>query len=77
MLVYYEFHESMATAIAREKRLKKWNRLWKLRIIEEMNPEWRDLYDEFNNALHDGPADSARLRKTDRVVLPGSPPPGG
>jgi putative endonuclease len=36
----------MAGAIAREKKLKKWNREWKTRLIEERNPEWRDLYDE-------------------------------
>jgi putative endonuclease len=45
MLVYYELHASMANAIAREKQLKKWNRKWKLKIIEEVNPEWNDLYD--------------------------------
>jgi len=43
-LVWYERHETMESAILREKRIKKWNRLWKLRIIEEMNPEWDDLY---------------------------------
>ena len=45
-LVYYEQSESMASAIEREKRLKKWNRKWKLDLIEKENPEWRDLYDE-------------------------------
>ena len=45
MLVWYELHEDMESAIIREKRLKKWNREWKLRLIEEMNPEWKDLYD--------------------------------
>ncbi|MCG2594710.1 GIY-YIG nuclease family protein [Ramlibacter sp. XY19] len=45
-LVYYELHGDMEHAIVREKRLKKWNRLWKLRLIEERNPEWRDLWDE-------------------------------
>ena len=44
MLVWYEQHATAATAIYREKQLKNWNRLWKLRIIEEMNPDWRDLY---------------------------------
>jgi len=44
MLVWYEQHATADTAIYREKQLKNWNRLWKLRIIEEMNPEWRDLY---------------------------------
>jgi putative endonuclease len=45
-LVWYESHESMESAIAREKALKYWQRQWKIRIIEQMNPEWRDLYDE-------------------------------
>jgi putative endonuclease len=45
MLVYYELHDDMESAIAREKALKKWNRRWKLRLIEEMNPEWKDLYE--------------------------------
>ena len=45
-LVYYEAHDSAEAAIQREKQLKKWNRAWKLRLIEGMNPEWRDLYDE-------------------------------
>ena len=43
-LVWYELHETMASAILREKRIKSWKRLWKLRIIEEMNPEWENLY---------------------------------
>lgn len=45
-LVYFEQHERMEDAILREKQLKKWNRSWKLRLIEERNPQWRDLYDE-------------------------------
>ena len=45
-LVYYEHHETMAEAIAREKQMKKWRRQWKLRLIEEKNPDWRDLYAE-------------------------------
>ncbi len=43
-LVYYEVCTDAATAIWREKRLKKWNRAWKIRLIESKNPEWRDLY---------------------------------
>jgi putative endonuclease len=42
-LVYFEVHADMYEAIQREKRLKKWNRAWKIRLIEEMNPDWRDL----------------------------------
>lgn len=44
MLVYYEQHATMDSAITREKQLKKWNRAWKLRVIEECNPQWRDLW---------------------------------
>ncbi len=44
-LVYYEIHADAQTAISREKQLKKWRRAWKLRLIEEMNPPWNDLYD--------------------------------
>jgi putative endonuclease len=43
-LVYYELHDDMENAILREKRIKKWNRAWKLRLIEEKNPDWNDLY---------------------------------
>ncbi|SYZ72553.1 conserved hypothetical protein [Candidatus Zixiibacteriota bacterium] len=45
-LVYYEVFGEAADAILREKRLKKWNRKWKLRLIESVNSDWRDLYDE-------------------------------
>jgi putative endonuclease len=45
-LVCYEMHADMMTAVTREKQLKKWNRAWKLRLIEERNPEWRDLWEE-------------------------------
>jgi len=41
--VYYQETEDILSAIQREKQLKKWNRLWKQRIIEEMNPDWKDL----------------------------------
>jgi putative endonuclease len=46
MLVYVEQHDGMYEAIQREKQLKKWNRAWKIRLIEEKNPEWRDLSSE-------------------------------
>jgi len=45
-LVYYEIHERMDNAILREKQLKEWNRNWKLRQIVDMNPNWKDLYDD-------------------------------
>jgi len=44
-LVYFEKHDNPEHAIAREKRLKKWNRAWKIRLIEKNNPDWTDLYD--------------------------------
>ena len=43
-LVYFEQHTEIEAAIHREKRLKKWNRAWKIRLIEESNPNWDDLY---------------------------------
>ena len=45
-LVWYEQHDTMESAITREKALKKWNRDWKLRLIEASNPDWRDLWPE-------------------------------
>jgi putative endonuclease len=42
-LVYYEIYFDMRTAIEREKCLKKWNRVWKINLIESMNPQWEDL----------------------------------
>ena len=44
-LVWYEVHETMESAISREKALKKWNRAWKIELIEKDNPLWLDLYD--------------------------------
>ena len=43
-LVFYEAHNNIEEAITREKQLKKWNRAWKIRLVEELNPEWDDLY---------------------------------
>ena len=43
-LVWYELHDSMNSAIIREKRLKNWKRKWKLELIEKGNPKWLDLY---------------------------------
>ena len=45
-LVWYELHDSMESAITREKAIKEWKRQWKLELIERMNPEWKDLYPE-------------------------------
>jgi putative endonuclease len=43
VLVWFEIHDTMESAILREKRIKKWNRDWKIRLIEEENPQWLDL----------------------------------
>ncbi len=44
-LVYLEKHDTAESAITREKQIKKWNRAWKLKLIEKENPQWKDLYD--------------------------------
>jgi putative endonuclease len=46
LLVYYEMHGDIVSAITREKQLKKWRRAWKVRLIEESNPAWDDLWEE-------------------------------
>ena len=46
MLVWFEQHATMESAILREKRIKKWNRAWKLELIEKDNPDWRDLAED-------------------------------
>ena len=47
-LVWYEVHGTRETAFQRERQMKKWNRLWKIELIETMNPGWHDLYDGLN-----------------------------
>ena len=46
LLVWYEQHAKMLSAISKEKAMKKWSRAWKLEEIESLNADWRDLYDE-------------------------------
>jgi len=46
MLVYYEQHDTAVAAIQREKNIKHWSREWKIDLIQSMNPEWRDLYND-------------------------------
>jgi putative endonuclease len=46
MLVYFEQTNDIRTALQREKRLTKWNRKWKIELIEKSNPKWLDLYDK-------------------------------
>ena len=49
ILVWYEHYGDVREAIAREKQLKKWERRWKLELIERLNPEWQDLDETLNN----------------------------
>lgn len=51
-LVWYEHHPSMASAIHREKRLKKWQRAWKFNLITSFNRDWRDLHDEIDSNVN-------------------------
>ena len=51
VLVYYEVHENMYSAITREKHLKKWKKEWKIQWIEQMNPSWRDLYHDIVRSM--------------------------
>ena len=60
LLVWYAAYEDLQEARQRELQMKKWKRQWKLSTIEQMNPEWRNLYDQANNEILDGPADLAR-----------------
>ena len=61
-LVYFEIHNDIDRAILREKQIKKWNRDWKINLIERINPDWIDLYDELNGWI------DFRLRGHDKVV---------
>ena len=47
-LVWYEAHDLRETAFQRERQMKKWNRIWKIELIEAMNPGWHDLYERLN-----------------------------
>ena len=79
LLVYYEMHGSMPDAIAREKQLKKWNRAWKYRLIELMNPEWKNLFDPATSAIEFGSTDtgSLNIEQVPNSGLDGSPPARG
>jgi putative endonuclease len=78
-LVYYEMQLDLKTAIRREKRLKRWNRAWKFRLIESMNPNWDDLYDAREDAVLEAPADRRREAggSADDIGLDGPPPSRG
>ena len=47
-LVWFEVYDDPTSAITREKEIKKWRRAWKMRLIEESNPQWIDIYDQIN-----------------------------
>ena len=63
-LVYFEAHDDIAAAIAREKAMKKWRRKWKLDLIEEINPDWRDLYAEICGVHVNGVPGKAGEKRT-------------
>ena len=46
LLAWYETHETRESAFIRERQIKRWNRAWKLELIERLNPDWKDLADE-------------------------------
>jgi putative endonuclease len=66
-LVYYEAHADMAEAIKRESQIKKWRRLWKIRLIENMNPTWTSLFDESVGILAAGPSGLDQAEMIDRI----------
>jgi putative endonuclease len=68
-LVYFEQYNDPENAIKREKRLKKYNRQWKLELIERENPEWRDLYTDLVSGLPDLRAKHRSPRPTGRPTL--------
>ncbi len=76
-LVYYEMHAAMDVAIAREKGLKRWRREWKYRLIEQMNPEWRNLFEPSSGEIAFGSVDNPNLDFDPIPDLDGSPPSRG
>jgi putative endonuclease len=80
LLVYYGMHHTMPDAIRREKQLKKWNRAWKVRLIEQLNPEWRDLWTETGEVLMFGPGGRefpSEQADESAITWRGSPPSRG
>jgi len=84
LLVWFEQHETMEIAIAREKTIKKWNRAWKLKLIEKSNPNWLDLWAVITGEIPDFRCSlDSRLRGNDESgvrdrylqtpVIPASP----
>jgi putative endonuclease len=66
-LVWYERHDNIVEAIAREKQLKKWRRSWKLYLIEGFNPDWLDLFETCYE--RDNPSDAIREQKARHSAL--------
>ncbi len=64
-LVWYELHATMEAAIRREKGIKKWNRAWKVRLIDETNPSWRDLWPDITGRAPKATSMDPRLRGDD------------
>ena len=60
-LVYHDRYLSMKETILREKQLKEWQRGWKIQLIEDMNPEWINLYDTATGEIFSGPAEAERI----------------
>ncbi|NNC37879.1 MAG: GIY-YIG nuclease family protein [Acidimicrobiales bacterium] len=50
-LVWFELHETRASAFRRERQIKRWNRAWKIRLIKKLNPKWDDLYPKLSEAF--------------------------
>jgi putative endonuclease len=66
-LVWYEMHDTMGSAIEREKRIKKWNRAWKVEMIDAMNPSWRDLWPDITGQIPKATSMDSRFRGNDGV----------
>ena len=72
-LVWFETHDDINEVIAREKRIKRWKRAWKLELIETGNPDWRDLYSELTEWVPALPAvgrDDVKQGKGQVLVIP-------
>ena len=66
-LVWYEMHDTMESAIEREKRIKKWNRAWKVEMIDALNPSWRDLWPDITGQAPKAASMDSRFRGNDGV----------
>ncbi len=70
-LVWFEVHETRESAFKRERQMKNWDRSWKIRRIEDLNPEWRDLY---VGLMLDDLSDPKRQFPSDKHLRLGRPP---